>query len=68
MIELVLTTGDGFVHSSRPWYIGARANIGRVAVTDPYLDVHTNTTMITLAKTLCDVKSVAALDFSIFPK
>ncbi|MBR0185146.1 MAG: hypothetical protein IJQ24_03870, partial [Synergistaceae bacterium] len=57
-------TGDNFVASSRPWYIGARANIGRVAVIDPYLDVHTNTTMITLAKTLCDVKSVAALDFS----
>ncbi|MBQ7155204.1 MAG: response regulator [Synergistaceae bacterium] len=57
-------TGDGFVPSSRPWYIGAKANIGRVAVIDPYLDVHTNTTMITLAKTLCDVKSVAALDFS----
>ena len=57
-------TGDDFVPSSRPWYIGARANIGRVAVIDPYIDVHTKTTMITLAKTLCDVKSVVALDFS----
>ena len=59
-----LDTGDNFVPSSRPWYVGARANIGRVAVIDPYSDVHTNTTTITLAKTLCDVKSVAALDFS----
>ena len=54
-----------FVPAERPWYIGAMSNVGRVAVIDPYIDVHTNTVMVTLAKTLCDVKSVAAMDFSV---
>lgn len=53
-----------FIPTERPWYIDARANVGRVAVVDPYIDAQTNTTMITFAKTLCDAKSVAAMDFS----
>ena len=48
----------------RPWYIAAKGNIGRVAVVDPYIDAQTNTVMITFSKTLCDAKSVAAMDFS----
>ncbi len=56
---------DGYVPSSRPWYIGARASIGRIAIIDPYLDVQTGKIVITLAKTLCDVKSIAAMDFSL---
>ena len=55
----------GYVPVKRPWYIGARASIGRVALIDPYLDVRNNTMMITLAKTLCDAKSIVAMDFSI---
>ena len=55
----------GYVPVKRPWYIGARASIGRVALIDPYLDVRSNTIMITLAKTLCDTKSIVAMDFSI---
>ena len=54
-----------FVPQERPWYGGALANIGQVAVVDPYLDVKTHTMMITLSKSLCDVKSVAAMDFSL---
>lgn len=55
---------DDYVPTERPWYIDARANVGRVAVVDPYIDAETNTMMITFSKTLCDAKSVAAMDFS----
>ena len=54
-----------YVPQERPWYGGAMANIGQVAVVDPYLDAQTHTMMITLSKSLCDVKSVAAMDFSL---
>ena len=56
--------GEDYVPAERPWYIEARANIGRVAIVDPYLDAETNTVMITFSKMLCDAKSVAAMDFS----
>lgn len=55
---------EGYVPTERPWYIDARANIGRVAVVDPYIDAQTQTVTITFSKTLCDAKSVAAMDFS----
>ena len=58
---------DDYVAIDRPWYTGARANLGRVTVVDPYIDAQTNTVMITLSKTLCDTKSVAAMDLSIEP-
>lgn len=55
----------GYVPKERPWYSGAMANIGKVAVVGPYIDAETHTPMITLAKSLCDVKSVAAMDLSL---
>ena len=55
---------DDYVPTERPWYTGARASVGRVAVVDPYVDAQTNTVLITFSKTLCDGKSVAAMDFS----
>ena len=58
---------DDYVVFDRPWYIDAKAYVGRVAVVDPYEDEQTHTMMITFAKTLCDAKSVAAMDFSIEP-
>ena len=54
-----------FVPQERPWYGAAMANIGHVAVVDTYLDLRTHTMMLTLSKSLCDVKSVAAMDFSL---
>ena len=54
-----------YVPTERPWYIDARAHIGRVAIVDPYVDAQTNTIMITFSKTLCDAKSVVAMDFSL---
>ena len=59
------TPDDDYVPTERPWYIEARANIGRVAVVDPYVDALTGTVMLTLSKTLCDAKSVVAVDFSL---
>ncbi|MBQ9565533.1 MAG: hypothetical protein IJU98_08105, partial [Synergistaceae bacterium] len=56
---------DDYVPTKRPWYTGARANGGQVAIVDPYLDMQTNTIMISFSKMLCDFKSVAALDFSL---
>ena len=55
---------EDYVPSERPWYIDAVANGGRVTVVDPYVDAMTGTMMITLAKTLCDARSVIALDVS----
>ena len=51
--------------TERPWYIVGSASRGRVVVVDPYLDAQTGSMMITLAKTLCDEKSVVALDLSL---
>ena len=56
---------DDYVPTERPWYIDAQAESGRVVVVDPYLDEQTGTVMITLAKTLCDEKSVVAVDISL---
>ena len=53
-----------YIPTERPWYIAARAFVGRVAIVDPYIDAQTGTMLITFSKTLCDGKSVAAMDFS----
>jgi len=53
-----------YIPTERPWYIDARANIGRVAVVDPYVDAMTGVVIVTFCKTLCDAKSVASMDFS----
>ena len=37
---------EDYVPQERPWYGGAMANIGQVAVVDPYLDAKTHTMMI----------------------
>ena len=51
-----------FVPTERPWYLEAMARPGEVAVIDPYLDAQTGNVIITVAKMLCDGKSVVALD------
>ncbi|MBQ8927572.1 MAG: diguanylate cyclase [Oscillospiraceae bacterium] len=55
---------EGYEPTQRPWYRDAIGNTGKVVVVDPYLDAQTGMTMITLAKTLCDAKSVVAMDIS----
>ena len=56
---------EGFDPAVRPWYVDARANIGRVAIVDPYYDLEARTMTISLSKTLCDAVSVAAMDVSL---
>ena len=56
---------DDYVPTERPWYTLAVNGNGNVVVVDPYIDAQTGTTMITLAKTLCDGKSVVAMDISL---
>ena len=56
---------EDYVPTERPWYIYAQANIGSVAVVEPYLDMNTHTVLISLSKTLCDAKSVVAMDYPI---
>jgi diguanylate cyclase (GGDEF)-like protein len=56
---------EDYVPTERPWYIEARALSGRVAIIDPYLDAQTGSMIITFAKTLCDAKSVVAIDVSL---
>lgn len=55
---------EGYTPSERPWYIEAQSRIGRVTFVGPYVDSETHKTIITLSKTLCDVKSVVAMDYS----
>ena len=61
------TPDEGYDPTVRPWYIGPRVSIGRVAVVDPYIDLDSQTVMIALGKTLCDAKSVVAMDLSMAP-
>jgi diguanylate cyclase (GGDEF)-like protein len=61
------TPEEGYDPTVRPWYIGPRVSIGKVAVVDPYIDLDSNTIMIALGKTLCDAKSVVSLDLSMAP-
>ncbi|MBQ6908845.1 MAG: hypothetical protein IJQ63_08970 [Synergistaceae bacterium] len=42
-------------------YIGARTNIGRVAI----IDAHISKAMVTIDKILCDAKRVAAMNLSL---
>ncbi len=54
-----------YVPVERPWYIKARAGMGKVVVVDPYIDEETGDMIITLARELSDVKSVVAMDLSL---
>ena len=56
---------DDYVATERPWYIKAMDNEGRITIIDPYIDAQTGDIMITLARSLCDGKSVVSFDFSL---
>ena len=49
--------------TQRPWYIDAQANTGKISIVGPYTDSETHRSVITLSKTLCDGKSVVAMDY-----
>ncbi|MCR5250218.1 MAG: response regulator [Lachnospiraceae bacterium] len=57
--------GEDFEPTERPWYVEARAGSGRIVIVDPYVDMDTGTVMISISKTLCDARSVVAIDLSL---
>lgn len=55
---------EWFVPTERPWFIQATASGGDIVIVDPYVDAHTGTVMMTIAKQLSDGKSVVAMDLA----
>jgi len=53
---------EGFEPKTRPWYTEAAANHGAVTLVDPYLDLQSNTVMMSLSKMLKDGDSVISMD------
>jgi diguanylate cyclase (GGDEF)-like protein len=47
---------------NRPWYVGAVEAKGEIALVHPYLNLQTNTMMMSVAKCLEDGKSVISMD------
>ncbi|MBR3505205.1 MAG: diguanylate cyclase [Clostridia bacterium] len=61
------TPDEGFVPTERPWYIQALASDQKITFVEPYLDLKTNTVMMTVATRLSDGQSVLAMDVSLDP-
>ena len=59
------TPYEGFDATERPWYIQTLANSEDITYVKPYLDVLTNTVMMTICYRLSDGVSVLALDISL---
>jgi methyl-accepting chemotaxis protein len=56
---------DGYDARERPWYKEAKANNGKVVVTEPYLDAFTGQILITVAQQLKDGSGVVGIDISL---
>lgn len=57
--------GEDFVPTERPWYKAAAAHPQEIVFVDPYVDLHTDDVMMTIAKMLDDGESVIALDIGL---
>ena len=55
---------EGYEPTKRPWYKNSVVNRGEITVIDPYLDMHTGSIVLTLAKCMNDGKTVVALDIT----
>ena len=55
----------GYIPEERPWYLSAMEKPNEVALVSPYLDMQTDTVMMSLARSLPDRKSVISLDISL---
>lgn len=53
---------EGYVPQERPWYITAYGGGGKPMVVSPYLDVQTDSIMISVSQLLSDGESVISLD------
>jgi signal transduction histidine kinase/CheY-like chemotaxis protein/HPt (histidine-containing phosphotransfer) domain-containing protein len=45
---------DDYVPEERPWYTAAKASPGKIIMTDPYIDVDTNSKVVSFAQELLD--------------
>ena len=61
------TPDDGYIATERPWYTQTLCSDQEITFVEPYLDVHTNTVMLTVTQLLPDGKSVVAMDVSLDP-
>ena len=55
---------QNFVLSEREWYIGAKRKLGKVNVSDPYIDANTGEMCYSISKLLSDGQTVVGLDFN----
>lgn len=53
---------EGFEPKTRPWYLEAAANPGKVTLIDPYVDAQSGLVMMSLAVMLSDGDSVVSMD------
>ena len=56
-----------YVATERPWYLQTLQSEDEITFVEPYLDVQTNTVMMTVSELLSDGKSVLAMDVSLDP-
>ena len=56
-----------FVATERPWYIQTMESDQEITFVEPYLDMQTNTVMMTVSDLMKDGKSVIAMDVSLDP-
>ena len=56
-----------FVPTERPWYIETLKSNHEITFVEPYLDMQTETVMMTVTDLLTDEKSVIAMDVSLDP-
>nr|AHF25605.1 diguanylate cyclase/phosphodiesterase with PAS/PAC sensor(s) [uncultured bacterium Contigcl_23] len=58
---------DDFVPTERPWYIQTMESDQEITFVEPYLDMQTNTVMMTVSDLMSDGQSVLAMDVSLDP-
>ena len=58
---------DDYVATERPWYIQTLKSDQEITFVEPYLDMQTNTVMMTVSDLMSDGKSVVAMDVSLDP-
>ena len=56
---------EDYVATERPWYIQTVNSKEKITFVEPYLDVHTNSVMMTVAELMNDGESVIAMDVSL---
>ena len=53
---------DDYEPKSRPWYIAAAQSAGKIALAEPYLNLQTETLMMSVSQLLSDGESVVSMD------